>query len=98
MAAVYKLKLCRAILVGFRRQAQRDRSCKHGCIGILEAKLEADSMPTYRRRDTEGEILNVQIENSLVHRDDVAGQLLGPELIHGGSSEDWQAADHGQVG
>ena len=40
MAAIYHCKLCRAILVGFRRQLKADGICKHGCVGMLEASQE----------------------------------------------------------
>ena len=40
MAAIFHLKLCKAILVGFRRQLQADGVCKDGFIGMLEAGQE----------------------------------------------------------
>ena len=73
MAAVYHFKLCRAILVGFRRQLQRDGNCKDGFIGIHEAEMEADPMLTYLLKDTDGEVMKVQIEDSPVYRDDIIG-------------------------
>ena len=36
MAAVYHFKLCRAILVGFRKQLQKDGICRDGFVGMLE--------------------------------------------------------------
>ena len=66
MAAVYHFELRRDILVGSGRQLQRDEKCEDGFIGILEAKLEADVMPTYKLGDTDCEIMNVQIESSPV--------------------------------
>ena len=40
MAAMYHSKLCRAILVGFRRQLKSDGICKDGYVGMLEAGQE----------------------------------------------------------
>ena len=40
MAAIYHLKLCRAILVGFRRQLKAHGIGKDGYVGMLEASQE----------------------------------------------------------
>ena len=40
MAALYHFKLCRAILVGFRRQLQANGVCKDGSVGMLDAGQE----------------------------------------------------------
>ena len=37
---MYHFKLCRAILVGFRRQLKRNGICKDGFVGMLESKME----------------------------------------------------------
>ena len=37
MAALYHFKLCRAILVGVRKQLKKDGVCKEGFVGMLEA-------------------------------------------------------------
>ena len=60
------------------RERERDGNCKDGFIGILDAKLEADSMPTHQLGDTDGDVINVQIERSPVYRDDLTSQLLDP--------------------
>ena len=44
MAAVHHFKLRRAMLLGFRRQLQKDGVCKDGFIGMLEAGLERESL------------------------------------------------------
>ena len=81
MAAVYHFKLCRAILVGFRNQLRVDGKYKDGFIGILEDSMEQEEIETYRLKDPSGEILQVQIENGPIYRDDLTGQLLPPELV-----------------
>ena len=83
MAAVYHFKLCRAILVGFRKQLQKDGNCQDGFIGILEAGLGRGERETelYELRGNDGEIMNVHIENSAIFKDDLTGQLLDPELV-----------------
>ena len=40
LAAMYHFKLCKAILVGFRRQLQHDGICKDGFVGMLNSGLE----------------------------------------------------------
>ena len=46
MAAIYHFNLCRAILVGFRRQLKADGVCKNGSVGMLEAGQEkTEDMP-----------------------------------------------------
>ena len=83
MAAVYHFKLCSAILVGFRKQLQKDGNCQDGFIGILEAGLGRGERETelYELRGHDGEIMNVHIENSTIFKDDLTGQLLDPELV-----------------
>ena len=45
MAADYRVKLCRAILVGFRNQLQKNEVCKDGFIGMLESGIEKQELP-----------------------------------------------------
>ena len=63
MAAVYHFKLCRAILVGFRKQLQKDGICLDGFVGMLE-KTE-DVPPVLKLlvfSSRRGEVLKVQVE------------------------------------
>ena len=52
MAAVYHVKLCRAILVGFRRQVQKVGTDKADVLGMLDKWLETDQLPIYSLRST----------------------------------------------
>jgi hypothetical protein len=81
MAAVYHFKLCRAILVGFRRQLQKDGICKDGFIGMMEKDLEPQQLPVLSFTNNHGESLNVQIDSGEIFTDDLTGQLLDPVLV-----------------
>ena len=43
--------------------------------------MDHESLPTYRLKDVDGAILQVQIENEPIFKDDLTGQLLPPELV-----------------
>ena len=63
IAAVHHLKLCRAILVGFRKQLQKEGICQDGFVGMLE-KTE-DVPPVLQLlvfSNKKGEVLKVQVE------------------------------------
>ena len=46
LAAMYHFKLCRAILVGFRRQLKFDGVCKDGFARMLDSEMEkAEDLP-----------------------------------------------------
>ena len=45
MAALYDFKCCRAMLVGFRNQLNKDGVCKEGFVGMLEACPEKFQRP-----------------------------------------------------
>ena len=81
MAAIYHFKLCRAILVGFRRQLKRDGICKDGYVGMLEAGQErAEVLPTYHIAVGE-HVLEIQIDGGPIYRDDLTGQVLDSVLV-----------------
>ena len=61
MAAVYHFTLCRAILVGFRKQLQKDGTYTDGFIGLMESRAECDNMPIYKMADVDGEILHIRV-------------------------------------
>ena len=81
MAAVYHFKLCRAILVGFRRQLQKDGICKDGFIGMMEKDLEPQQLSIVSFTNNRGEVLNIQTDNGEIFKDDLTGQLLDPVLV-----------------
>ena len=82
MAAVYHFKLRRAILVGIRRQLQKDGLCQDGFVGMLE---KTESVPMVLTclmfSNKRGEVLKVQVEGEQTFREDLTGQLLNPELV-----------------
>ena len=47
LAAMYRFKLCRAILVGIRRQLKSDGVCKNGFVGMLDATMEKTYFAPY---------------------------------------------------
>ena len=77
MAAMYNFKLCRAILVGFRRQLKADVICKDGFVGILEAQPIVPLLHV----SLGNHILDVEIDGGAVYRDDSTGQVLDPKLV-----------------
>ena len=82
MAAIYHFKLCRAILRGFRKQLQRDGVCRDGFIGMLDARLEEDTVPVFSISGEKiRDVAYVKIEEEATYRDDITGQPLDPELV-----------------
>ena len=77
MAAIYNFKLCRAILVGFRRQLKADGICKDGFVGMLEAEPIVPLLHV----GLGDHILDVEIDGGAVYRDDLTGQVLDPKLV-----------------
>lgn len=81
MAAMYHFKLCRAILVGFRKQLTVDGTCKEGFIGLLGASTERTEAAPARCMNYGGQILEVEIGGGPIYRDDLTGQVLDPALV-----------------
>ena len=85
MAALYHLKLCRAILVGFRNQLRADGVCRDGFVSMLQAGQEREEIPAraccYNLTSSSGHVLKVQVDNDKTFRDDLTGQLLVPALV-----------------
>ena len=77
MAAIYHFKLCRAILVGFRRQLKADGICKDGFVGMMEAEPIVPLLHV----GLCDHILDVEIDGGTVYRDDLTGQVLDPKLV-----------------
>ena len=82
MAVVYHFKLCRAILVVFRTQLQKDGLCRDGFVGMLE-KTESVPLvlPCLMFSNKHAEVLKSRVEGEQTYRDDFTGQLLNPELV-----------------
>ena len=78
---MYHFKLCRAILVGFRKQLTVDGTCKEGFIGLLGASMERTEVAPARCMNYGGQILEVEIGGGLIYRDDLTGQVLDPALV-----------------
>ena len=97
MAAVYDFKLCRAILVGFRKQLQKDGLCKDGFTGMLEASMEREetplALPCMLLSGKNGEVLKVQVSNSETFRDDLTGQELDPQLVRAARAKELEYFD-----
>ena len=49
-------------------------------LNLMTAK-EVEELLVHQLTDARGYVLNVQIENQPVYRDDLTGQLLDPELV-----------------
>ena len=82
MAAVYHFELCRAILVGFRKQPQMEGLCRDGFVGMLERTEDTPPvLPLLMFSNKNGEVMKVQVEGDQVFKDDLSGQLLNPELV-----------------
>ena len=91
MAAVYHFKLCRAILVGFRRQLQKDGICKDGFIGMMEKDHEPQQLSILSFTNNHGEVLNVQNDNGEIYKDDLTGQLLDPVLVRAARAKELES-------
>ena len=84
LAAIYHFKLCRAILVGFRRQLTADGICKSGFIGMLEAQQEKTEVPPLMPCLNVGygdSLLEVRVDGTPIYRDDLTGQVLDSKLV-----------------
>ena len=84
LAAVYHFKLCRAILVGMRRQLDRDGKTRPGDVGMLDdgwdgecADHGGDARQLVGRN---GCVLNINMASS-PFRDDLTGQPLDEKLV-----------------
>ena len=85
MAVIYHFKLCRAILVGFRRQLTADGVCKDGFVGMLDAGQEKTevlpSIVPLLHVGLGGQTLDVEVDGSPIYRDDLTGQIPDPKLV-----------------
>ena len=84
MTAIYHFKLCRAILVGFRRQLKADGVCRDGYVGMLEAgQVKTEVMPIMPvlHVGLGDRVLDVEVDGGVIYRDELTGQILDPELV-----------------
>ena len=82
LAAVYHFKLCRAILVGIRKQLDIDGKTKPGDVGMLDDNFEQDPIGhgragggcLWRFECGKGYVLNMDVvRDGAVHQDDLTG-------------------------
>ena len=78
---MYHFKMCRAILVGFRRQLQRDGVCKDGFIGLLDARMEKTEATPLLHVEFGSQLYTIEADNGPVFRDDLTGQVLDSKLV-----------------
>ena len=81
LAAMYRLTLCRAILVGFRRQLQHDGKCRDGFIGMLDSGLKRCEKAPMLQIGYGDQMFEVKVDNKPIFRDDLTGQVLDPVLV-----------------
>ena len=78
---MYHFKLCRAILVGFKRQLQCDGICKDGFVGLLDARMEKTEVLPLLHVDLGSQLYEIEADNGPVYRDDLTGQVLDSKLV-----------------
>ena len=90
LAAVYHFKLCRAILVGIRKQLDDDGRTKPGDVGMLDDNFEPDPIGRggagggglWRFESGKGYVLNMDVaSDGATYQDDLTGQPLDPKLV-----------------
>ena len=91
MAAVYSVKRCRAILVGFRNQLRAGVKFQDGFVGIMGSfDKEQELFDTHRISDSSGAIFHVNFaHDESVYRDDISGQMLPPELVRAARAKEF---------
>ena len=83
LAAIYHFKLCKAILIGIRKQLERDGICRAGEVGMIGLRNN-ESLCHWGdgwQLKAGGFVLNVNAKCEDVFRDDLTGQLLDPKLV-----------------
>jgi hypothetical protein len=81
LAAMYHFKLCRAILVGFRRQLQHDGKCRDGFIGMLNSGMEKCEVAPVLQIGFSDQLFELKIDDETIYRDDLTGQILDSTLV-----------------
>ena len=92
--ALYHFKLCRAMIVGFCKQLQKDGLCRDGFVGMVE-KTESVPLvlPCLMLSNKHGKVLKVQVEGDQTYRDDLTGQLLNPEIVRADRAKELEYFD-----
>ena len=80
-AAVYLFKLCRAILVGFRRQQQFNGVYEDSFVGMLDSEIEKAEVLPVLHLGMADQIFDIDIDGKKVYHDDLTGQALDPRLV-----------------
>ncbi len=83
--AIFPIKLCKAILQGYRRQLMDDGRLVLGVVGIQQPETE---LADRRLEDTCMRLLNLEVERQVLaaegelqFKDAITGQVLRPELV-----------------
>ena len=99
LAAVYHFKLCRAILVGIRRQLDIYGNSRPGEVGMLGNHFEDDCVFEGRRTFVAscGNVLNIDIASS-PYKDDLTGQPLDPTLFKKRVERNWSTSSRRACG
>ena len=93
-AAIYPMRLCKAILQGCRRQLQEDDRLTIGVVGIQALDVEESENKLQRRVEKwhdvriEEEVLAMQAKGETLHRDAITGQALITELVRAARKEE----------
>ncbi len=93
-AAIYPMRLCKAILQGCRRQLQEDDRLTIGVVGIQALDVEESESKLQRRVEKwhdvriEEEVLAMQAKGETLHRDAITGQALITELVRAARKEE----------
>ena len=89
--------MCKARLVGFRNQFQKDGTCNDGFVGKFDAGLDREEVPAvlpcYHLTNGRGQILMVQIEDEKTFTDDLIGQPLNPVLVRAARKKELEFVD-----
>ena len=94
MAAVYRFKLCRAMLVGFRKQLHKDGLCRGGFVGMMEKTEDIPLvLPLRILSKKSGEALKVQVEGDQIFKEDLTKQILSPELVRAAGAKELEYFD-----
>ena len=81
LAAAYHFKLCRAILVGLRRQLDKDGVCRQNEGGVTDGSWESDAgcrVGFYRLQMGELAVLNIKVADDVQYWDDLMGHQFDP--------------------
>ena len=78
---MYHFKLCRAILVGFRRQLQSDGKCGAGFVIMLNSCMQNCKVLPVLQIGYGDRIFEVKIDDDTIYRDNLTGRVLDPSLV-----------------